>query len=383
MNLLTSMDEPTIVKKKRAPSKKQIDKNVDALEEVSNKEKEVVKKVKKEKVEKEKVEKEKVEKEKVEKEVVNKDKEVVKEVVNKKEEVEETDEKKRGRKPRGGKLILRETLVDTNFQPINNVILHLKCSLKDLEDHNNSMNKMLKDPLLYDPNVPPEIMTYDTMPSQSFSLYETEKNTTTTEGIAYAGLCKRCSDPVHSTGSVKEEVVKEKEESTSTGKEEVVNKIRSLKIAYYKGDINKRSSCFWCTYDFENKPCYIPRQELVDTLLVYGYFCTPECAAAHLFKENIDDHTKFERYHFINKLYGSASEYKESIKPAPNPFYLLDRFMGTLSIAEYRKMLKTQSHSLITVEKPMTRVLPEIHADNDTAGSTYKIKKAERPAVKK
>ena len=158
-----------------------------------------------------------------------------------------------------------------------------------------------------------------------------------------------------------------------------------MKIAYYRSDVNKHSCCFWCTYEFDQnqKPFFIPRQELLDTLLVYGYFCTPECAAAFLFKENIDDNTKFERYHLINKLYGGATDYKQSIRPAPNPLYLLDRFMGTLSIVEYRKMLKTQSHSLIMVEKPMTRVLPELHADNDTAGSTYKIKKAERPPLKK
>ena len=45
--------------------------------------------------------------------------------------------KKRGRKPKGGKIIqqVEATVVDTEIK--QNVILHLKCSMKDLESHNN------------------------------------------------------------------------------------------------------------------------------------------------------------------------------------------------------------------------------------------------------
>jgi len=290
---------------------------------------------------------------------------------SKTKESKEEEGVKRGRKPRGGKLVLREALVEPNVPPaMENVILHLKCSLKDLEEHNCQFSKIMKDPLLYDPNVPPEIMTFDVMSSQTYGVYEP----IATEGVAYAGLCKKCNESLGGVNEMSAPTSTVAAAAAPTTLGDIHSKIKDLKIAYYKGavDLNRRSCCFWCTYEFDNKPCFIPRQEWSDTVLVYGYFCSAECAAAHLFQENIDDHTKFERYHYINKMYGAD---KEGIKPAPNPHYLLDRFMGSLTIAEYRSLFHGRE-SLVTVEKPMTRVLPEIHADNDTVGSTYKIKRA-------
>jgi hypothetical protein len=96
----------------------------------------------------------------------------------------------------------------------------------------------------------------------------------------------------------------------------------------------------------------------------YGSFCRPECAAAYLMKENIDDSTKFERYHLLNQIYSRVYDYKKNIKPAPNPYFLLDKYYGNLTIQEYRKLLKSE-HMLLVIEKPMTRILPELHEDNE------------------
>ena len=53
--------------------------------------------------------------------------------------VQETSEnvpKKRGRKPKGGKLVIKDTDTLTPLSQVTNVILHLKCSLSDLNTHN-------------------------------------------------------------------------------------------------------------------------------------------------------------------------------------------------------------------------------------------------------
>jgi hypothetical protein len=63
-------------------------------------------------------------------------------------------------------------------------------------------------------------------------------------------------------------------------------------------------------------------------------------------------------------MYSKIYNYKKNIKPAPNPYFLLEKFYGNLSIQEYRKLLKTE-HMLMVIEKPMTRILPELHEDND------------------
>jgi hypothetical protein len=125
-----------------------------------------------------------------------------------------------------------------------------------------------------------------------------------------------------------------------------------------------KSACFWCTCDYDTPECYIPKSESDGVVFGYGSFCRPECAVAFLMKESLDDSAKFERYTLLNRIYGRLCNYKKNIKPAPNPFYLLDKFCGTLTIQEYRKLLKTD-HIFLVVDKPLTRVLPELHEDTD------------------
>jgi len=285
------------------------------------------------------------------------------------------------KKLRSKKLIQVHSEPAEPIEIVPNVILHLRCSLKDLDDHHENINKILTNPLSYDPSIPPEIMTVDPLSRTQFGLYQPDTPTLLSgkEGTAaYTGVCSRCSSQINEPsqealqGNGRKERVSESDDLQA--------KIRSLKVLFYKGqvDMSRRSACFWCTYDFDTAPCYIPRQELRPTtgsesLLVYGHFCSAECSVAYLFKENIDDHTKFERFHLINKWYGGA---KGSVRPAPNPYYILDRYMGTLSIQEFRQMTSGNSPGLIVLDKPMTRVLPEIHTDNDAVGSAYKVRRA-------
>ena len=74
--------------------------------------------------------------------------------------------------------------------------------------------------------------------------------------------------------------------------------------------------------------------------------CSPECACAHLFNENIDDNTKFERYQLLNFIYGGIYNYTKNIKPAPNPYYTLDKYYGNLTIQEYRQLLEFDQLSI-------------------------------------
>jgi hypothetical protein len=100
------------------------------------------------------------------------------------------------------------------------------------------------------------------------------------------------------------------------------------------------------------------------TYHVYGCFCSPECAVAHLMSENIDSSVKFERYHLLNNIYSKVYDYTKNIKPAPDPHYMLEKYCGNLSIQEYRSLLRNERLYLI-IDKPLTRVLPELHEDND------------------
>jgi hypothetical protein len=43
---------------------------------------------------------------------------------------------------------------------------------------------------------------------------------------------------------------------------------------------------------------------------------------------------------------------------------MLEKFCGNLTIQEYRSLLRNERLFLI-VDKPLTRILPELHEDND------------------
>ena len=99
--------------------------------------------------------------------------------------------------------------------------------------------------------------------------------------------------------------------------------------------------------------------------------------------EKIDSSVKFERYQLLNHVYGKIYNYKKNIKPAPNPYYLLDKYYGTLNIKEYRELFKNDQ-LLIVVDKPLTHVFPELYEDNSDfilnqrtipTNSTYKLKR--------
>ena len=161
---------------------------------------------------------------------------------------------------------------------------------------------------------------------------------------------------------------------------------RKLKILEHNLHINnisdKKSACFWCSHDFDNPPIYIPKHFIKNSYHVYGCFCSPECATAHLMEENIDSSTKFERYYLLNHIYSKIYDYKKNIKPAPNPFYMLERYYGNLTIQEYRTLLRSERLFLI-VDKPLTRILPEFHEDNDEFIINNKIIPSNNYQVKK
>lgn len=276
-----------------------------------------------------------------------------------KEKTEEHVPKKRGRKPKGGKLVQKkdDSLDEVNVKP--NIILHLKCSLKDVNE-NSTDNTMINDPLMYNPEVPPSIQTYTEDRNNYYNL-----NNDTTNNLAYTKI----EDQVINQSSEMFRSCEHKSRDEDVSMKDVNQKLKKLKIQYYKNlESQYKPACFWCTFDYDNPTCYIPKYEIDDEMFGYGSFCRPECAVAYLMKENIDDSTKFERYHLLNKMYSKVYDYEKNIRPAPDPYYLLDKFYGNLSIQEYRKLLSTD-HMLMVIEKPMTRILPELHEDNDGISS--------------
>ena len=148
-------------------------------------------------------------------------------------------------------------------------------------------------------------------------------------------------------------------------------KINDIKTKLRLKEVSdKNSSCFWCTCPFDNPAVYIPKNYNEGKYDVYGCFCSPECAVAHLKNENIDETVKWERYAFLNNVYRQVYNYEKNIKPAPNPHYTLDKFYGTLTIKEYRRILNNDK-LLMVMDKPMTKILPGLYEENNDLPNVY------------
>jgi len=273
--------------------------------------------------------------------------------------------KKRGRKPKGGKIIVQNLQTNSQKETKQNVILHLKCSIKDLElngDYNSNL-------------INPNIESYNFSYNKNELYFDVINSNNTTKLEELSNNENYVND--------NEMDIELSNDKSQCDKKEIWRKLKTLEQNLHLNNIpDKKSSCFWCSYDFDNPPIHIPKHFIKNSYSVYGCFCTPECAVAYLMSENIDSSTKFERYGLINHVYSKIYEYKKNIKPAPDPYYMLERFYGPLTIQEYRSLLKTERLFLI-VDKPLTRILPEFHEDNDDFIIHHKIIPSNNYQIKK
>ena len=272
--------------------------------------------------------------------------------------------KKRGRKPKNKMPeiveITKPKKMDTNII-YKNIILHLKCRKQDIEDKINS--KKTENILQYNPDIS-DIKPYDENDSSFFNLNEDNNN----ENIIDNNINNNHNiDNINilpgNNYSNNDSIITEEDNKNNENKV-IYQKLIELEYRLHHNNINKKSNCFWCTYEFDNPVIFIPKCIKNDSYHVYGNFCSPECACSYLFNEHIDDSTKFERYQLLNYMYCSVYDYKKNIKLAPNPYYTLEKYMGNLTIQEYRKLLQNE-RLLILIDKPLTKIFPELHEDNN------------------
>lgn len=238
-----------------------------------------------------------------------------------------------------------------------NIILHLKCSLRQIDEFIQE-NSWRTDSLTYNPSIPQEISTYNQENYHAYSSSEIEGGIKLFEDTINTNVLI----PTTSSSSTIQQKKKEEEEEN----ENLKIKLKQLKIQIFKNEVGEKSDCFWCTYPYDNETCYILQYNSKGDICGHGSFCSPECAVAHLYKNSTwDDSAKVESYQLINHYYGKVNNFQQSIKPAPSPYYFLEKYYGNMTIQEYRRLAKS-NHMLLVVDKPITRILPEIHEDNDS-----------------
>lgn len=320
--------------------------------------------------------------------------------------------KKRGRKPKGGKIIEQSDKVsngDTDTMP--NVIIHFKCSLDDIkqgvfgssfktinEVTLDEYNKRQTDEVL--PNESNQNVFHGTKTNDFNMSLMTEYNdieqTITTQIYPLNGNQNSLNLHIGGCNSKEESyccstIEHNVDESKAQGSNADANwyiwqKLKELEVKLHNNSLNgKRSACFWDTCQFDTPMFYIPKFISGDSIKCYGCFCSIPCALAYLDREDIDSSTKYERKQLLYHVYREVFDNRGTIYPAPDPRYTLDKFLGNLTIQEWRSLLKSD-RLLLIVDKPLTPELPELHIDhseqyvgknalgNDQYGK-YKIRK--------
>ena len=229
-----------------------------------------------------------------------------------------TERRKRGRKPKGGKVVGAATVSAAATSVSQNIILHLLCSTLDVATI--EADNVVADPKISDGS----------------------------DGASAGHACEPSSQIlVPKTGN------------------DLWEKVRKLNdVLHRTSGLGKSSDCFWCTCGFSTPPIHIPRCVKADSIECYGCFCSPECALAFLLKEGADKSQTWERVALLNTVYGAVFDYSKSIRPAPPPHYLLEKYYGSLTIEEYRELLGSNKR-LIVVDRPLTRAVPHLFDDCD------------------
>tara|TARA_B100000963_G_scaffold341791_1_gene341894 strand:+ start:1146 stop:2144 length:999 start_codon:yes stop_codon:yes gene_type:complete len=256
--------------------------------------------------------------------------------------------KKRGRKPKGGKILkINEKINKPENETKPNIILHLKCKTSSLNELSNFSSSTM-----YNPDI--------SNPIETMNIFNNNKLTNLNYKVIQNGECKQNIITPKLKSNKTSEISQE-----NVNMKELWGKLNNLKENLRTNNVSdKNSACFWCTHDFDSPAIYIPKQYNNGMLEVYGCFCSPQCACAYLKNQDIDNSIKWERYALLNNTYCKMFNYTKNIKPAPNPHYTLEKFYGNLSIQEYRRLLKNE-RILMVVDKPMTKVLPELYEENN------------------
>lgn len=122
---------------------------------------------------------------------------------------------------------------------------------------------------------------------------------------------------------------------TKENKKKLIN-LNLITINKNKINICEKTNiaCWWCTYNFDTQPLFIPDHYKNNTYFVFGNFCTFSCMLAY--NENMDDYRKGVRTVLIKQLYREMFNCDDMKIKSAGPRELLEKFGGPINITKYR-----------------------------------------------
>jgi hypothetical protein len=139
----------------------------------------------------------------------------------------------------------------------------------------------------------------------------------------------------------------------------LINVVDGKLIIADKTDI----ACWWCTYNFDTTPCFIPERYVNNKYYVFGCFCSFSCAYAY--NQNMNDYKVHVRNSLLNQMYSTIFEIKTPIPIAP-PKEMLEKFGGELTIEQFRDpalLIKKEFRITIPPMVPLIPIIDEVTHD--------------------
>ena len=240
------------------------------------------------------------------------------------------------------------------------IILHLPLSLKDISNPTIKNNDMLPENI-QDQN----IFTINDIHSDSSGNSNYEVN----DAFIY-DLKEKIKEQEKSIKHLSKELEQYKSmvsDSTVTGtNHKKVTKMNINLIDSKTGSpviVEKTNiACWWCSYNFDNPPCFLPENYNNNIFYVFGCFCTFNCAIAY--NLNINDSSVWNRYSLLKKLYYTIYKEECTIAIAP-PREVFEKFGGVLKYEDYRKNCNKYIKEYRFIMPPMTSIVPLIEEGNN------------------
>lgn len=122
-------------------------------------------------------------------------------------------------------------------------------------------------------------------------------------------------------------------------------------------------ACFWCTETFDSLPIFLPDKLINGRFYVFGCFCTPSCARKY--NSSMADYRTATREMLLIRLYGPIFG---DIPMAPER-ELLDKFLGPLTINEFRSTTLLLKRDIKMRLPPVIPLIPIVEDDPKNASS--------------
>jgi hypothetical protein len=293
-----------------------------------------------------------------------------------------TDKKKRGRPKKSQQLInpsITKTSINNAIFEQDEIILHLPISSSDIEiSKNKPVEKKMLDSKQFSG-------------SENESDSEEDKTKDKIQNLWIDDNIKQYKFAVKKLTEENERLKKFLIDITPMYFTEVKTYPTELKIFDMKDNvvIPKKTNicCWWCTYNFDCLPSFIPDKYHNGKFYVFGCFCSFNCAGAY--NLNLADNKVWERYSLMKQMYyiinknDISSVYDIEINVA-GPKELLEKYGGPMTIEEYRKnskILGREYHKLMPPFLPINIGFEE-STSTKTNSKTININSILNPNVK-